>query len=829
MPGADIMAELPKKVRCVVIGGGIIGCSIAYHLAKLGWRDVILLERKRLTSGTTWHAAGLIGQLRSSSTLTKIAKYSASLMGELEAETGLATGFRQNGSLSLALSNERLEELKRQATMGKAFGVEAYMVSPSEARDKYPLIDLKGVEGGLFIPANGQADPANVTQALAKAARQRGVRIFENTKVTGIRQADGRVTGVDTALGAIGAEYVVNCAGLWAREIGRMAGVNVPLLAAEHFYVVTDASPEIPRNLPVLRVPDESAYVKEEAGKLLIGFFEPRGKTLPDSKIPEDSEFLNLPDDWEHLSRELELASERLPILKHIGLHTFFNGPESFTPDGRWILGEAPTLRNFFVAAGFNSIGIQTAGGVGKTMAEWMEAGEPTMDLTSVDIRRCQPFHGNATYLADRIGEALGLHYADQFPYRSPTSARGVRTTALHERLAERGACFGEASGWERAEWFLPDAARARGEKAQSRYSWQRQNWFDYTAEEHKAVRTGVGLFDLSSFGKIRVEGRDAEAVLQRISGNDIAVPPGRIVYTQWLNGNGGIEADLTISRLFSDAFVVVTSSATVLRDLHWLKRHTPDGAHCVATDVTSAEACLAVMGPRSRDLLASLVDVPLTNDAFPHGTWRRVEVGYAIARAHRISYVGELGWELYVPVDMARHVFDVLVERGAQVGLKLCGGHALDCCRLEKAYRHFGHDIASTDHVLEAGLGFAVKLDKARGRFGGFLGRESVLKKRQDGLTRRLMQFQLADARPLLYGNEAIVRDDRVVGYLTSGRYGHHLGAAVGLGYVPCGAGENAAGMLSSDYAIEVAGETVKARASLQPLYDPKGERLRS
>ena len=466
------MSELPKQVRCVVIGGGIIGCSVAYHLAKLGWRDVVLLERKRLTSGTTWHAAGLIGQLRSSSTLTKMAKYSASLMAELEAETGVVTGFRQNGSLSLALSAERMQELKRQATMGKVFGVEAYMVSASEARDKHPLIDLKGVEGGLFIPANGQADPANITQALAKAARQRGVRIFENTKVTGIRQADGRVTGVDTAQGAIGAEYVVNCAGLWAREVGRMAGVNVPLLAAEHFYVVTDASPEIPRNLPVLRVPDESAYVKEEAGKLLIGFFEPKGKALPDSKIPEDSEFLNLPDDWDHLSRELELASERLPILKRIGMHTFFNGPESFTPDGRWVLGEAPTLRNFFVAAGFNSIGIQTAGGAGKAIAEWMEAGEPTLDLTSVDIRRCQPFHGNATYLADRIGEALGLHYADQFPYRSPTTSRGVRTTPLHDRLAARGACFTEAAGWERAGWFLPEAARARGEKAEYRYSW---------------------------------------------------------------------------------------------------------------------------------------------------------------------------------------------------------------------------------------------------------------------------------------------------------------------------------------------------------------------
>ena len=460
------MAELPSQARCVVIGGGIIGCSVAYHLAKLGWRDVVLIERKRLTSGTTWHAAGLIGQLRGSSTLTKIAKYSAELLPILEAETGLSTGFRQNGSLSLALSGERLEELKRQATMGKVWGVEAHMLSPAEARAKFALLDLAGVTGGLWIPANGQADPANIAQALAKGARQRGVRIFENTKVTGIRQTGGRVTGVDTDNGAIAADFVVNCGGLWAREIGRMAGVTVPLLAAEHFYVVTEPSPDIPRNLPVLRVPDECAYVKEEAGKLLVGFFEPKGRPLPDDKIPDDAEFLNLPEDWEHLARELALASERMPILKRVGLRTFFDGPESFTPDGRWVLGEAPFLRNFFVAAGLNSVGIQTAGGVGKAIAEWMEAGEPPLDLTAYDIRRCQPFQANAAYLVDRIGEALGLHYADQFPYRSPVSARSVRVTPLHDRLVARGAAFGEVSGWERPGGSCPrrraPAARRR-------------------------------------------------------------------------------------------------------------------------------------------------------------------------------------------------------------------------------------------------------------------------------------------------------------------------------------------------------------------------------
>ena len=585
------------------------------------------------------------------------------------------------------------------------------------------------MEGGLFIPANGQADPANITQALAKAARQRGVRIFENTKVTGIRQKDGRVTGVDTAQGAISADYVVNCAGLWAREVGRMAGVNVPLLAAEHFYVVTDASPDIPRNLPVLRVPDESAYVKEEAGKLLIGFFEPRGKALPDSKIPEDSEFLNLPDDWEHLSRELELAvraSADPEAHRHAHLLQRPGELHARRPLDRW--ARRRRLRNFFVAAGFNSIGIQTAGGAGKAIAEWMEAGEPT--------------HGPHQRRHPPLPAVPRQRDVSRRPYRRSARAALCRPVPLPQSDHARAACAPrrctidsrseapasrEAAGWERAGWFLPEAARARGEKAEYRYSWGRQNWFDYAGEEHKAVRTGVGLFDLSPFGKIRVEGRDAEAVLQRISANDVAVPPGRIVYTQWLNGRGGIEADLTVARLSSDAFVVVTSSATVLRDLAWLKRHTPEGAHCVATDVTSAEACLAVMGPRSRELLAGLVDVPLSNEAFPYGSWRQIEIGYAVARAHRISYVGELGWELYVPADMARHVFDTLIARGGEVDLRLCGGHALDSCRMEKGYRHFGHDIASTDHVLEAGLGFAVKPDKARGRFGDFLGRDSV------------------------------------------------------------------------------------------------------
>jgi 4-methylaminobutanoate oxidase (formaldehyde-forming) len=822
------MTELPRQARAVIIGGGVVGCSVAYHLAKLGWTDVVLIERKRLTSGTTWHAAGLIGQLRATLTLTLLAKYTADLYSKLEAETGLATGFRQNGSVSLALTEDRFEELKRQASMAKPFGLDVHVLTPEECKARHPLIDLEGVVGGTYIASDGQADPANIALALAKGARMHGVRIFENTRVTGVLQEAGRATGVITDKGAINSDYVVNCAGLWGREVGRMAGVNVPLMACEHFYVVTDASPDIPRNLPVLRVPDECAYAKEDAGKLLIGFFEPKSKPWGVDGVPDDAEFLTLPDDWEHIAPQLEQATARLPILARTGIHTFFNGPESFTPDDRYLLGEAPELKNFFVAAGFNSIGIQSAGGAGKALAEWMETGEPTMDLMGVDIRRMFAFQGNKTYLANRVTETLGLLYADHFPYRHYESARGVRQSPLHERLAERGACFGEAAGWERPFWFLPEAAKAAGEKPEYRYSWKRQNWFDYAAAEHKAVRTGVALFDMTPFGKIRVEGADAEAVLQRICANDIAVAPGRIVYTQWLNRSGGIEADVTVTRLSETEFLVVTSSATLPRDLAWLKRHTPKDARCVASDVTSAEACLAVMGPRSRELLQPIVSVDLSNAAFPFATMQSIEIGMGLARAHRVTYVGELGWEIYVATDMARHVFDTIAARGESVGLVMAGMHVLDSCRIEKAYRHMGHDIGHADHVLEAGLGFAVKVDKRAGRFGHFLGRDAVLRRRQEGLRSRLMQFLLEDSEPLLYHNEPIWRDGKVAGYLTSGNFGHHLGAAVGLGYVKCAPGESVAALLASRYEIEVAGRRIPAKASLDPMYDPKSERAR-
>jgi 4-methylaminobutanoate oxidase (formaldehyde-forming) len=822
------MDGIPSKARVVIIGGGVIGCSVAYHLTQLGWKDVVLLERKQLTSGTTWHAAGLIGQLRATFNMTKLAKYSAELYGSLEEETGVATGFRQRGSLALALSDDRMEELSRGASMAHTFGLAAEVLTPEECLEKHPYISLTDVKGGVFLPTDGQADPANIALALAKGARNRGALIFENVKVTGVTQKEGRATGVLTDQGPIEADYVVNCAGMWGREVGAMAGVSVPLQACEHFYIVTEAIPGLPNTLPVLRVPDECAYYKEDAGKILLGAFEPTSKPWALEGIPEDFCFDQLPEDFDHFEPILERAVERFPALAAAGIHTFFNGPESFTPDDRYLLGEAPELKNFFVAAGFNSIGIQSAGGAGKALAEWMEGGEPPFDLWDVDIRRMQPFQANKSYLAERVSETLGLLYADHFPYRQYATSRGVRKSPLHDRLAARGACFGEAAGWERANWFLPPDAAAKGETADYRYSWKRQNWFAYAAAEHRAVREGVGLFDMTSFGKIRVEGRDAEAVLQKVSANDVAVEPGRLVYTQWLNERGGIEADVTITRLSETSFLVVTPGATLRRDLSWLQRHIPEEARCAALDVTAGEAVLCVMGPKARDLLQPLTPQSLSNEAFPFATAQEIEIGQGLARAHRVSFVGELGWELYVSSDMACHVFDAIAARGEESGLKLCGLHVLDSCRIEKAFRHFGHDITDEDHVLEAGLGFAVKTDKAASRYGDFLGRAAVLKKKQAGLSRRLLQFKLKDPEPLLYHNEPIVRDGRIVGRLTSGNYGHWLGGAIGLGYVPAEPGEGAAEQLASAYEIEIAGKRFEAEASLKPLYDPKAERVK-
>ncbi len=824
------MTKLPQQAQAVIIGGGVVGCSVAYHLTKLGWTDVVLLERKQLTCGTTWHAAGLIAQLRATQNMTRLAKYSQELYFSLEDETGVATGIKRNGSITVALTEERMEELRRSAAMARAFGVEIDEIPTDEIARLYPGLKVDDAVGGVWLPKDGQGDPVNITQALAKGARMRGANIIQGVKVTGVTVENGKAVGVETAEGNIRADFVVNCGGMWAREVGAMAGVAVPLHACEHFYIVTEGIEGLQSNLPVLRVPDECAYYKEDAGKIMLGAFEPNSKPWGMDGIPEDFEFDTLPEDFDHFEPILEKAVDRLPVLASAGIQTFFNGPESFTPDDRYILGEAPEVKNFFVAAGFNSVGIQSAGGAGMVLAEWMDKGNAPMDLWDVDIRRMQPFQVNKKYLHDRVSETLGLLYADHFPYRQFETGRDIRRSPLHHRLEEAGACFGEVNGWERANWFLPEAERKAGKTPAYEYSWKRQNWFDHNAAEHKAVREKVGLFDMSSFGKIMVMGRDAEAVLQRVAGNDVAVENGKIVYTQFLNSHGGVEADVTITRLDSDRFIVVTPAATIRRDINWIERHIPDDAYCSVMDVTAMESVMVVMGPESRDFLQPLIPQSLANDDFPFGTMQEIEIGYATARAHRVTYVGELGWELYVSADMAVHVYDALMKRGHDHAIAHCGLHTLDSCRIEKAFRHFGHDISSEDHVLEAGLGFAARIGKQSGRFGDFIGRDAVMRKKDEGLNARLMQFKLKDPMPLLYHNEAIIRDGEIVGYLTSGNYGHHLGGAIGLGYVPCREkGEEASAQLASDYMIDVAGERVAAEVSFKPMYDPAAERVKA
>ncbi len=816
------MVDLPSKARVVIIGGGVIGCSVAYHLTKKGWNDVVLLERKQLTSGTTWHAAGLIAQLRATANMTKLAKYSQELYGSLEEETGVATGFKRCGSITVALTEERKEEIYRQAAMARAFGVEIEEISNERVKEMYPHLNIQDVKGAVYLPLDGQGDPANIALALAKGARQRGGIVKERVKVTDITKQGRKVTGVDwvaddgSASGHIECDMVVNCAGMWGHEVGRMAGVNVPLHACEHFYIVTEGIDGLTQ-LPVLRVPDECAYYKEDAGKILLGAFEPNAKPWAMNGIPDSFEFDQLPEDFDHFEPILEAAVNRMPMLAEAGIHTFFNGPESFTPDDAYHLGLAPEMDNYWVAAGFNSIGIQSGGGAGMALAEWMDSGEKPFDLGDVDISRMQPFQGNKKYLFERSKETLGLLYADHYPYRQKATARGVRRTPFHHHLKDQGAVFGELAGWERANWFANP-----GQEREYQYSWKRQNWFENSAAEHRAVRENVGMYDMSSFGKIRVEGPDAEAFMNYIGGGDYSVPNGKIVYTQFLNRQGGIEADVTVTRLTETAYLVVTPAATRLADQTWMQRHA-DGFNVVITDVTAGEGVLAVMGPNARTLLQKVSPADFSNAANPFGTAQEIEIGMGLARAHRVTYVGELGWEIYVSSDMAGHVFETLHEAGQDMGLKLCGMHMMDSCRIEKGFRHFGHDITCEDNVVDAGLGFAVKTDKG----SDFIGRAAVIERKESGPKSRLVQFRLTDSEPLLFHNEPIVRDGEYVGYLSSGNYGHTLGSAIGMGYVPC-EGEKAADVLASSYEIDVCGVKVKAEASLKPMYDPKSERVK-
>lgn len=813
------MAELPKQANVVIIGGGVIGCSIAYHLSKLGWNDVVLLERQQLTSGTTWHAAGLVGQLRTSINMTKLAKYTSELYRGLEDETGQATGYRQCGSISIATNNERFEELKRSASMAKVFDLEVNVVDVAEIESRYPLVNSSDILGGIHIPSDGYANAVDISQALAKGARNLGAQILQNTKVTEILHDGNKVTGVATPSGNVAAEYVVICGGMWSRDLAATVGVNLPLHACEHYYALFESVQGLNPDLPVLRDYDACTYYKYDAGKLLVGAFEPSAKPWGMDGIADDFCFDEIAGDFDHFEPVLHDAMERIPALQDAGIQKFFCGPESFTPDVRYHLGEAPELKNCFVSAGLNSIGLQSAGGIGKVMAEWMRDGYPPVDLWEVDVRRNMRFQGNRKYLQTRVSESLGLLYATHWPYRQYETARGVRKSALHDRLVARGACHGEAFGWERPNWYAPDGVEPKYE-----YSYGRQNWFAYSANEHRATRESVALFDQSSFAKFRLEGKDALQVLNHVCANDVDQSPGRLIYTQWLNKRGGIETDLTITRLSDDSFLIVTAAETEVRDFNWLKNHIPGEAHCVLTNVTSAMGVISIMGPRARDLLQSLTPADMGHEAFPFATSQKIELAYGIVRASRITFVGELGWELYVPTEFMLGVYDEIAAAGESYGLMHAGYHALNSLRMEKGYRHWSHDITDEDTPLEAGLGFTVKFDKP----GGFIGREALLEQQKNGLPKRLLQFKLRDPGPLLYHNEPIWRNDEIVGHITSGAYGHTLGACIGLGYVHMRDNLAADEVLDGDYEVEVAGVRVPAEVSLKPLFDPGNEKIR-
>ena len=821
---------LPERASAVVIGGGVIGASTAYHLAKLGWSDVLLLERERFAGGTTWHAAGLIGTVRPHESLAKLLVYARDLLTEIEEETGQSTGFRAVGSLAIAHSRDRFEELKRLAAMNNGFGLtKVHLVTAEEIASLYPLINKDGLIGGTWVPTDGMASPVDVVAAFIRGARGRGARCLEGVTVTAVHHEDGRVTGVGTDAGDVKADFVVNCAGLWGRDVGRMAGVNVPLYACEHYYAHTEKIPDLPSDLPTLRDYDIAAYIREDAGSLLVGAFEPVARPIDVSELPADFCFDELPGHAEEqLMPVLEDAMHRIPVLGEIGWRSFFCGPESFTPDDQFHIGEAPGLRNFFVACGLNSVGIQSGGGVGKAVAEWMERGHAPLDLAGNDVRRMVPVQNTRRYLRERVSETLGLLYARHYPYRQYETARNVRHSPLHERLAARGACFGETAGWERPNWYAPPGVEPAYE-----YSFGRQNWFEHSAAEHRAAREGVALFDQSSFTKYLVEGRDAAGVLQRVCTANVDVEPGRIVYTHWLNERGGIEADLTVTRLAEHRYWVVTAAASAVRDLDWLRRHVPPEAECVVADITAGWATLGVMGPGSQGHLEALTGEDLSAGSFPFGASREVEIGCTLARATRVSYVGERGWELYVPATEARHVFDALMDGDGRAGdgdgdgggIRLAGFHALDSCRIEKKFLHFGHDVAEEDTPLEAGVGFVCDFQKPV----DFIGRDALLRQREGPLRKRLVQFLLEDPETILYHHEPILRDGEVVGYLTSGNYGHTLGGSVGLGYVRADEAVTAEWIACGRFEIDVGGDRIPARASLRAMYDPTGARART
>ncbi|TGN73416.1 FAD-dependent oxidoreductase [Bradyrhizobium yuanmingense] len=812
--------KLPSQAEYVILGGGIIGLSIAYHLTRLGHRDVLLLERDQLTCGTTWHAAGLVTQLRATENMAKLAQYTAELFKQLEKLTGQPTGFRQSGSITIAATPERLEELKRGASMGRSFGLEVEMIDAAEAKRRVPLLDISDVIGAAWIPSDGMTNPVDTARAFAAGARQGGAKILERTPVTRILVEKGRIVGVETAEGLVRTEKAVICTGMWTRALAADLNWTVPLQAAEHFYVVTETMADLPSDLPTVRDMDAGFYAKPDAGKLLVGFFEyDKGKPWGLDGIPSDFSFDSLPDDFEHIEPYLLNAMRRMPALENVGLQLNFNGPESFTPDNRFHMGPAHHIEGLYVAAGFNSCGIESSGGAGKVMAEWMSTGVPAGDYWEMDVRRSMPFQRNRRYLRDRTVEALGNLWALHWPYKSPATARNVRVSPLHDRLAAAGAKFGEAAGWERAQWFgAPDGQTI------AHATFGRDDWFRATRAEHEATRSRVALFDQTSFAHLLVHGRDALALLQRLSTNDIDVPVGRIVYTPWLNERGGMESDVTIARTGDEEFLVVTAPMQRIRDLAWLRAHAKNSGQVLVADVSSGYTCLSVMGPDSRELLKRVSPADFSDAAFPFATFREIEIGYGMALAFRMTFVGELGWELHIPTEQALGVYDALVAAGREFDFRHAGYVALNTLRLEAGYRDWGLDVSDEDTPLESGLGFTVAWDKR----DDFIGRAFLEARRTQVPHRRLVQLAAPHAVPLMFGTEPVWRNGSLVGYLRSSGFGHTVGCGVGMGYLHCESGVTAEWLSQGRFEIEIAGEKHVAIASLRPFYDAKRTRVK-
>jgi heterotetrameric sarcosine oxidase gamma subunit len=796
---------LPTQAQVVIVGGGIAGCSTAYHLARLGITDVLLLEQGKLTSGTTWHAAGLVGQMRPNRNMTRMSTYGIELYSTLEAETGLATGWKQCGSVNVARTPERMKVLKKQVALARSFGVEVELITPREAGDLYPVMRTDDLQGAIWIPGDGKANPADLCMSLAKGARNRGVRIVEGVEVTGVLSERGRVTGVRTAEGEVRCETLVNCAGQWARQFGALAGVTVPLFPAEHFYIVTDRIEGVHPMLPVMRDPDGFIYYKEEVGGLLMGGFEPVAKPWRVDPIPSSFQFQLLDEDWDQFEILMTNAIHRTPCLETAKVKMLLNGPESFTPDGNFILGEAPELRSYFVCAGFNSSGIANSGGAGRLIAEWVVQGEAPVDLWDVDIRRFAPYMANRRALAERSGETLGLHYAMRWPRQELETMRPLRTSPLFDLLAAKGAEFGSKNGWERANYFKPvhPVCAARPE-----YTLGRPGWLPWVQAEQRATREAVALYDQTSFGKLLLQGRDALAVLQRLCANQMDVPAGRMVYTAMLNARGGFESDVTVTRLAADRFLIVTGSAQPVRDADWITRHIGTDEFAVLTDVSAQTSVLSLMGPQAAAVMKRVCPDDLSPAALRFAHTREIDLGHARVRAARMSYVGGPGYELYVPVEMARHVYLALHEAGADLGLVDAGYYALDALRIEAGRRAWGAELGPDETPFMAGLEFALRLDKP----GGFIGCEALRAAQGRPLLKKLLTFVFEDKTAYAWGGEAVVMAGQTVGELSSVGFSPRAGACVGLGYVRGAAAQQA--HAGTPVQVDLWGEAVPARA---------------